>query len=407
MLSACWANQSSVLPVMQRRGDARMAARTERAGLKGAVLAAGVLLLGLGPARANEPPRFEQLTAANVTRILQQAVVAARASSTPASVAVVDRVGNVLAVYVMNGAPIGIQVKAGRDRAAASRAGAVSRSRPTASWRRQSPRRSPARISPPAAMPSPRAPPARSSRRTTIPLSSGLEGGPLFGVQFSQLPCSDLSVRFATNNTDNPGVVDPTIGPKRSPLGFAGDPGGLPLYKNGTLVGGIGVFSDGVYGLARPKDAGGGSDEAIALAATTGFGAPEQIRANRIVVDGRTLTFTNSRRIGQWRPRQCRRGRPGDCWRIPGGTRATTMAGDRWMASPSGFGNREFFPTRTICSRATKRTFLPTPRASTAFRHATAMASPPPKSRRSCARRSAWRCKLVRRSGSRSAASSK
>ena len=54
------------------------------------------------------------------------------------------------------------------------------------------------------------------------PLSSGLEGGPLFGVQFSQLPCSDLSVRFATNNTDNPGVVDPTIGPKRSPLGFAG-----------------------------------------------------------------------------------------------------------------------------------------------------------------------------------------
>ena len=81
-----------------------MEARTERAGLKGAVLAAGVLLLGLGPARANEPPRFEQLTAANVTRILQQAVVAARASSTPASVAVVDRVGNVLAVYVMNGA---------------------------------------------------------------------------------------------------------------------------------------------------------------------------------------------------------------------------------------------------------------------------------------------------------------
>ena len=36
------------------------------------------------------------------------------------------------------------------------------------------------------------------------PLSSGLEGGPLFGVQFSQLPCSDLSVRFATNNTAIP-----------------------------------------------------------------------------------------------------------------------------------------------------------------------------------------------------------
>ena len=50
-------------------------------------------------------PRFEHLTAANVTRILQQAVVAARASSAPATIAVVDRVGNVLAVYKMNGAP--------------------------------------------------------------------------------------------------------------------------------------------------------------------------------------------------------------------------------------------------------------------------------------------------------------
>ena len=274
-----------------------MAARTERAGLKGAVVAAGVLLLGLGPARANEPPRFEQLTAANVTRILQQAVVAARASSTPASVAVVDRVGNVLAVYVMNGAPDGI----------ASQGRAPSADRPAGWWG--------FRFPPDSFLAAPIAKAITGAylssggnaftTRTASqiiqenynPLSSGLEGGPLFGVQFSQLPCSDLSVRFATNNTDNPGVVDPTIGPKRSPLGFAGDPGGLPLYKNGTLVGGVGVFSDGVYGLARPKDADGGSDEAIALAATTGFGAPEQIRGNRIVVDGRTLTFTNSRAL--------------------------------------------------------------------------------------------------------------
>ena len=30
----------------------------------------------------------------------------------------------------------------------------------------------------------------------TAAITPGLEGGPLFGVQFSQLPCSDLSQRF-------------------------------------------------------------------------------------------------------------------------------------------------------------------------------------------------------------------
>ena len=54
--------------------------------------------------------------------------------------------------------------------------------------------------------------------------------GPLFGVQFSQLPCSDLSARFAGGAAD--------AGPKRSPLGLSADPGGLPLYKGGTPVGG-------------------------------------------------------------------------------------------------------------------------------------------------------------------------
>ena len=153
-------------------------------------------------------------------------------------------------------------------------------------------------------------------------------------------------------------MIDPTIGPKRSPLGFAGDPGGLPLYKNGTLVGGVGVISDGVYGLVRHKDATAAVDEAIALAATTGFGAPEQIRGNRIVVDGRTLTFTNSRRIGQWRrsPMPAR-----STWRLPAVFRRYGLL--RWRRAagrpaPSGFGNRAFCPTRTICSRAIKAYIL-------------------------------------------------
>ena len=31
----------------------------------------------------------------------------------------------------------------------------------------------------------------------------------------------------------------PSPGPHRAPIGFAADPGGLPLYKNGTLVGAV------------------------------------------------------------------------------------------------------------------------------------------------------------------------
>ena len=59
--------------------------------------------------------------------------------------------------------------------------------------------------------------------------AAGLESGPLFGVQFSQLPCSDL-VRPLRRRS----APAHSIGPKRSPLGLAADPGGFPLYKNGV-----------------------------------------------------------------------------------------------------------------------------------------------------------------------------
>ena len=123
------------------------------------------------------------------------------------------------------------------------------------------------------------------------PGSEGLEGGPLFGVQISQLPCSDLSVRFDSNNG---GTVDQRIGPKRSPLGFSADPGGLPLYQNGTLVGGIGVIADGVYGLDRNiRDRDRNLDELIAVAGSVGFAAPRDLRADRVAVDGRSLRFVD------------------------------------------------------------------------------------------------------------------
>jgi uncharacterized protein GlcG (DUF336 family) len=86
----------------------------------------------------------------------------------------------------------------------------------------------------------------------------------------------------------------PGVGPQRSPLGLAADPGGFPLYKDGTVVGGVGVMADGVYGLDRNiSDRDSNRDEQIALAATSGFSAPQDRRADRITVDGRTLRYSD------------------------------------------------------------------------------------------------------------------
>src|SRR3546814_6393549 len=52
------------------------------------------------------------------------------------------------------------------------------------------------------------------------PTTAGLASGPLFGVQFSQLPCSDLSARLGA------GGAAALIGPKRSPLRLSAHPGG-------------------------------------------------------------------------------------------------------------------------------------------------------------------------------------
>ncbi len=109
--------------------------------------------------------------------------------------------------------------------------------------------------------------------------------GPLFGVQFSSLACSDLVRSF----TGAPGP-----GPQRTPLGLSADPGGFPLYKNGTVVGGVGVLADGFYTIDKSiLDRDIDVDEAIALAATFSYSAPVDRRADRITVDGKVLRFTD------------------------------------------------------------------------------------------------------------------
>src|SRR5688572_20422205 len=59
-------------------------------------------------------------------------------------------------------------------------------------------------------------------------------GGPLYGVEFSSLFGTDVL------RPEQQAQV-----PDQLPLNISGDPGGIPLYKNGEPVGGIGVAGDG------------------------------------------------------------------------------------------------------------------------------------------------------------------
>ncbi|GMM92395.1 heme-binding protein [Qipengyuania sp. MTN3-11] len=238
-------------------------------------------------------PAQEALTVAEVQRIIAQAAGEADARSLPAVIAVVDRVGNVLAVYNMNGARNrslisrvtatgqlndvdvdfqGVEIDSVIAAIAKAITGAYLSSAGNAFSSRTASQIVQANF-----------PPA--------PNTVGLESGPLYGVQFSQLPCSDLNTRFQP--AGGPGAL---IGPKRSPLGLSADPGGFPLYKNGVLVGGIGVMADGDYAFdSNVIDLQVDSEEAIALAGMQGFAPPDAIRAERITVDGTNLIFSDMR----------------------------------------------------------------------------------------------------------------
>lgn len=245
------------------------------------------------PSRFFADPAQEALSAAEVQQIVAQAVGEAQARSKPAIISVVDRVGNVLAVFRMNGAPSRMltsrRTATGRIASPGIDAqsldveatmGAIAKAI-TAAYLSSSGNAFSTRTA--SMIVQQHFPPA--------PNTPGLESGPLFGVQFSQLPCSDLNTRFVSGNAGSAAF----IGPKRSPLGLAADPGGLPLYKNGVVVGGIGVMADGDYGFDPDvSDFDQDDEEYIALAGMQGFAPAESIRADRITADGTTLRFADA-----------------------------------------------------------------------------------------------------------------
>ena len=89
--------------------------------------------------------------------------------------------------------------------------------------------------------------------------------------------------------------LDHNIGPRKSPLGMSADPGGFPLYKEGVLVGGIGVSTKAIYGFDdNVEDFDEDIDEAIALLAASHFLPPAEIRADKISVDGTLLRYSDA-----------------------------------------------------------------------------------------------------------------
>ena len=179
---------------------------------------------------ATSAAQAQSLTLTDVDQIIAQAVAESSAQVIDdAVIAVVDRVGNVLGVYAMDPNRIpDVLVTSGRGIPAGN--GLENQTLPvtplaaiakaiTAAYVSSSGNAFTTRTS------------SQIVQENFNPGESGQPSGPLFGVQFSQLPCSDLS-RFGETLG---------VGPRRSPLGMAADPGGMPLYKDGVVVGGIGV----------------------------------------------------------------------------------------------------------------------------------------------------------------------
>ena len=263
------------------RADRRLAAGRALA------LVAALSLGCAGSSSSNSPPCAPNclspanfLSAADVQQVIAQGVGEAQARGALATIAVVDRVGNVLAVFQMTGASATFTISGGRGvsggldgvNSLPSTLAAIAKAITGAylsSWGNAFSSRTAGQI----------------VQQNFNPGELDAPSGPLYGVQYSQLSCSDVN----TNATQG------SVGPKRSPLGLAADPGGVPLYKNGALVGGVGVIADGVYGIDLDIfDVDTDLDELIAVAGASGFGAPEEIRGERITANGHAFRFVDS-----------------------------------------------------------------------------------------------------------------
>lgn len=209
------------------------------------------------------------LTSTDVQTILQQAASAAASLGKAVTIVVTDREANVLGFFAMTGAPATTTIRSvgtagqGLEGTVAPASEAATAKAATAAFFSTTGN-------------------AFSTRTAGFIIQEhfppGINfraGGPLYGVQFSSLPCGDIKKPSAR-------------------LGLSADPGGLPIYKDGLPAGGIGIEGDGLYTVDRdPTDNDQPFEEVIAASAIRGFAAPAGIRGDTILVDGIRLPFTN------------------------------------------------------------------------------------------------------------------
>jgi uncharacterized protein GlcG (DUF336 family) len=252
-----------------------------KAGL--ATLSLGCALACAGVAARCPAPAtpLQRLEANEVQAVVARAAEVAQRLRHPATIAVVDRVGNVLAVFQTSGAAGTVRISSGVSSGGGleglvvpSTAAAIAKA-VTGAYLSSSGQ-------------------AFSTRTASFivqdhfpPGIRNVPSGPLYGVQFSQLPCGDLVQGGSAMG----------IGPRRSPLGLSADPGGFPLYKGGTVVGGIGVMAGSAptYSLDTfPFDFDSDPEEIIAQSAGSAFAPPECIRAERVTAGGVSLRYSDA-----------------------------------------------------------------------------------------------------------------
>src|SRR5713226_7286973 len=221
------------------------------------------------------------LTTAEVQTIIAQAVSAAAQLGHPVTVAVTDREANVLGVFKMTGAPATTQFRGGGP-GPSQIPNPITGFVPTGLDGTIVPAKLAAISKAATASIFSTRGNAFTARTASFIIQEhfppGVDfkaGGPLYGVQFSSLPCSDIKI---------PGL----------PLGLSGDPGSVPIYKDGEAVGGVGIEGDGVYTVDRdPTDFDQPFEEVIAVSGARGFEAPPLVRGDNILVDGIRLAYLN------------------------------------------------------------------------------------------------------------------
>ncbi|MES2390158.1 MAG: heme-binding protein [Acidobacteriota bacterium] len=249
--------------------------------------AAGGLLaasLGMGCGTANNPAAVPIVPPSMGNNVLTQAEVqsiataAAASVNVPVVIAISDRRGQVLAVYAKAGAPVTAVSNFGATVAADEEAAALAR---TAAFFSNDQ--------------------APLSTRTVRFISeihfppgvSNAESGPLYGIENTNRGCGFNATYLAGQSLPVPGLLHaagPGLGIQTGKVSTgdaesaAVNPGGVPIFKNNRVAGGIGIVATGANASAIAEYA--------AVVGTLGDGfAPTLPSPGEVVVGGVALPF--------------------------------------------------------------------------------------------------------------------